>query len=164
LQNFTSKPENLMARTCGKVPSYSPTPDFFALALRFLANSIIEFKDVFRLRPEMPMVSNADPTILEKRFREANEPYKNIEWELEDLLSVQLLSAFCEVYPNAVSRESRAGDIVHRDLTRDGKARRHQFAKDHAIRQDLLKVIEVLKAFRRYFGLKEDGITESSGS
>lgn len=133
-------------------------------AARELDRSIIEFKDVFRLRPEMPMISNADPTILEKRFREANEPYKNIEWEIEDLLSVQLLSAFLGEYPNALSRESRAGATVHRDFTRDGKARLHRFAKDHAIRQDLLKVIEVLKAFRRYFALKEDGIAESSAS
>jgi hypothetical protein len=133
-------------------------------AARELDHSIIEFKDVFRLRPEMPMVSHADPTILEKRFREANEPYKNIEWEVEDMLSVQLLSAFLEEHPNAVSREARAADKLHRDFTRDGKARLHRFAKDHAIRQDLLEVIEVLKAFRRYFGLKEDAIRESSGS
>lgn len=131
-------------------------------AARELDHSIIEFKDVFRLRPKMPMVSHADPTILEKRFREANEPYKNIEWEIEDLLSVQLLSAFCEECPGAVYREFQAGDSVHRDFTRDGKARLHRFAKNHAIRQDLLRVIEVLKAFRRYFGLKEDGIIESS--
>ena len=131
-------------------------------AARELDHSIIEFKDVFRLRPEMPMLSNADPTILEKRFREANEPYKNIEWELEDMLSVQILSAFFEEHPNSVTRESRAGDIVHRDLSRDGKARLHRFAKDNAIREDLVKLIGVLKAFRRYFGLEEDGITESS--
>jgi len=80
-----------------------------------------------------------------------------MEWELEDLLSGELVSAFREEYPNAVSRESRAGEIVHRDFTRDGKARLHRFAKDHAIRQDLLKVIAVLKAFRRYFGFEEDG-------
>jgi hypothetical protein len=133
-------------------------------AARELDRSIIEFKDVFRLRPMMPMVSHADPTTLEKRFREANEPYKNVEWELEDLLSMPLLSALLEEYPNAVSRESRAGDMMHRDFTRDGKARLHRFAKDNAIREDLVKVIGVLKAFRRYFGLKEDGITESSPS
>lgn len=133
-------------------------------AARELDHSIIEFKDVFRVRPEMPMISNADPTILEKQFREANEPYKNIEWELEDLLSVQLLSAFLEENPNAVSRESRASEIVHRDFTRDGKARLHRFAKDNAIRVDLVKVVSVLKAFRRYFGLREDGITKPSGS
>jgi hypothetical protein len=133
-------------------------------AAREWDRSIIEFKDVFRLRPEMPMFSHADPTVLEKRFREANEPYKNIEWEIEDMLSAPLLSAFCEEYPTAVSRESRAGDMVHRDFTRDGKARLHRFAKENAIRRDLLRVIEVLKAFRRYFGLKEDGITGPSAS
>jgi hypothetical protein len=55
-------------------------------------------------------------------------------------------------------------DIVHRDFTRDGKARLHRFTKDYAVREDLLNVIGVLKAFRRYFGLTENGLAESSAS
>jgi hypothetical protein len=133
-------------------------------AAREWDRSIIEFKDVFRLRPMMPMTPHADPTVLERLFREANTPYKNIEWELEDLLGTQLLSAFCEEYPNAVSRQSQTGDVVHRDFTRDGKARLHRFVKDHAIRRDLVNVTGVLKAFRRYLGLTEDGSVDSSTS
>jgi len=129
-------------------------------AARDLDRSIIEFKDVFRLRPIMPMTPHADPTVLERSFRDANAEFKNIEWELEDLLGSQLLSTFCEEYPNAISRECRAGDTVHRDFTRDGKARLHRFAKEHAIRRDLAKVAGVLKSFRRYFGLKEDGYVD----
>jgi hypothetical protein len=110
--------------------------------------------------PMMPMTSHADPTVLERLFREANAEYKNIEWELEDLLGPQLLSAFCEEHPNAVSRECRGRDVVHRDFTRDGKARLHRFTKHHAIWRDLANVAGVLKAFRRYFGLKEDGRVE----
>jgi hypothetical protein len=131
-------------------------------AARQLDRSIMEFKDVFRIRPKMPMISHADPTVLERGFREENAPYKNIEWELEDLLGAQLLSAFCQEYPNAVHRQSQAEDAVHRDFTSDGKARLHRFAKDNAVRRDLASVIEVLKAFRRYFGLNEDGIADAS--
>lgn len=133
-------------------------------AAREWDRSIIEFKDVFRLRPIMPMNPNADPTVLERMFREANTPYKNIEWELEDLLGTELLSTFCEEYPTAISRQFRAGEVVHRDFTRDGKARLHRFVKDHAIRRDLVNVTGVLKAFRRYLGLREDGSVDSSTS
>jgi hypothetical protein len=38
-------------------------------AAREWDHSIIEFKDVFRLRPIMPMTPNADPTVLERQFR-----------------------------------------------------------------------------------------------
>lgn len=92
-------------------------------AARQWDRSIIEFKDVFRLRPIMPLVAHADPTALDRSFRQANEPYKNIEWELEDLLGPDLPSAFCAEYPTAVGRECAAGDMVHRDFTPDGKAR-----------------------------------------
>jgi hypothetical protein len=50
-------------------------------------------------------VTFADPTVFEKLFREANGEYKNSEWELEDRLGAQLLSAFVEEYPNAIVRE-----------------------------------------------------------
>lgn len=133
-------------------------------AARTLDRSIVEFKDVFRLRPRMPMTSHGDPTVLDRLFLEANALYKNIEWELEDLLHEDLLSAFCEQYPNAVSRQSEVAGVVHRDFTRDGKARLHRFTKIHAIRQDLQNVIGVLKAFRRYFGLTENGIAELSAT
>ena len=127
-------------------------------AAREWDRSLTEFKDMFRLRPVMPLTPNADPIVLERAFREANTAYKNIEWELEDLLGADLLSAFCEECPNAVSRHASATDVVHRDFTRDGKARLHRFIKDHAIRRDLLNVIEVLKSFRRYLGLGAEGI------
>ena len=133
-------------------------------AARQWDRSIIEFKDVFRLRPLMPMRPNADPTVLERLFREVNTAYKNIEWELEGLLGADLLSAFGEEYPTGVSRQFQAGGVVHRDFTRDGKARLHRFVKDHAIQRDLVSVTAVLKAFRRYFGLREDGSVDSSTS
>ena len=43
---------------------------------------------------------------------------------------------------------------MHRDLTRDGKARLHRFVKQHAVRDDLGGVIDVLKAVRFYLRLK----------
>lgn len=133
-------------------------------AAREWDRSLIEYKDVFRLRPMMPMTTNADPTVLERQIREANTPYKDIEWELEDLLGTELLSAFCEEYPTAIARQVGAGEVVHRDYTRDGKARLHRFVKDHAIRRDIVNVTGVLKSFRRYLGLREDSGMDSQTS
>jgi hypothetical protein len=130
---------------------FCPQPAFSRLKPPSDGNCAGEFHDLRRLNTRL-LVSSA----------EANEPYKNIEWELEDLLGVDLLSAFCEEHPNAISRECRAADLVHRDFTRDGKARLHRFANDHAMRRDLIGVTGVLKAFRRYLGLPENGAADSS--
>jgi hypothetical protein len=46
--------------------------------------------------------------------------------------------------------------MVHRDFTRDGKARLHRFVKDHAIRKDVVSLVDILMGFRRYLGLKDE--------
>lgn len=46
--------------------------------------------------------------------------------------------------------------MVHRDFTRDGKARLHRFAKDHAIRRDVVSLVAILKGFRRYLELRDE--------
>ena len=58
----------------------------------------------------MPMTPHADATVLEKLYREANEPFKSIEWELEDLLgsraALRVLAKNIRM-PFLVSREQR---------------------------------------------------------
>ena len=126
-------------------------------AARELDRSMTEFKDVFRLRPIMPLTRHAEPALLQKHFNECNASYKNIEWEVEDLLGSDLMCAFCNEHPTAVSSEVSAGDVVHRHFTRDGKARLHRFVRENAMRRDLSRVIDVVKAFRLYLGLNEGG-------
>ena len=120
---------------------------------RRLDASLLEFKDLFLLQPVMPLTSNLDPISLKKVFERDNQAYKGLDWEPEDLLPESFIACFAEQYPLAVARRNGVNGLAHRDYTRDGKARLHRFIKENAVRQDLLKVIEVLKAMRCYLGL-----------
>lgn len=154
-----------LARTC-LLPNGRPRYRFIGLfdddkagqqavkAARDFDRSILEYKDVFRLRPVMPLPGNLDPGTVQKTFERENACYKGLEWELEDLLPHEIVDAFLSDYPGAVARNTSMGGKVHRDLTRDGKARLHRFVKEHALRNDLSAVIEVLKAIRFYLGLQ----------
>jgi hypothetical protein len=121
---------------------------------RDLDASLLEFKDLFRLWPVMPLTGNLDPISMQKLFAKENEPYKNLEWELEDLLPDSFVECFLEGVPGAITHSTTVNGRTHRDFTRDGKARLHRFVKQHAIRQDLNPVTAVLKALRCYLGLK----------
>jgi hypothetical protein len=121
---------------------------------RDLDTSILEYKDIFRLRPVMPMPRNLDPKSLERTFDEVNEPYKGLEWELEDVLPQDMVKAFLAENPNAVVNSGSREGMTHRDFSRDGKARLHRFVKLHAIRSDVQGLTDVLKALRFYLGLK----------
>ncbi|MBN1667455.1 MAG: hypothetical protein JW862_10210, partial [Anaerolineales bacterium] len=117
-------------------------------------SSIVEFKDIFRLMPVMPNTTNRDPEGLKNCFEESNKRYKGLDWELEDLLPEALTNAFFHDFPTAIIRKNRIEDKVHSDLTRDGKAKLHQFIRQNAIRSDLEAVISVLKVFWLYLGIK----------
>jgi hypothetical protein len=58
------------------------------------------------------------------------------------------------IFPDKVLEVSMCvGGKVHREMTSDGKARLHRFIKQHAIRDDLTIVVDVLKSLRSYLGL-----------
>jgi len=122
----------------------------------YVDNSILEYKDVFRLRPIMPSTGNLDPQTLKKTFERQNAEYTGLDWELEDLLPEDFIDAFVSDLPGAVLRTSCIGGKVHRDFARDGKSRLHRFIKQYAIRKDIMAVIDVLKALRFYLGLPID--------
>lgn len=122
-----------------------------------LDTSILEYKDVFRLQPEMPVPGNLDPKTLKKTFEKSNFKYNGIEWELEDLLSSELFEAFAAEYPGAIVKEINEGGKVHHEMTRDGKAHLHHFIAKYAMHEDLIGVINALKAIRSYLCLPEKG-------
>lgn len=115
--------------------------------------AVLEYRDIFRLQPVMPTTGNLDPKTLQKTFEKKNVNYKGIDWEIEDLLSEQFFTAFLNDHPDAISRETKRNDKIHRDLTRDGKARLHRFIRDYAIHEDLEAVMRVLQALRFYLSL-----------
>lgn len=153
-----------MARTC-MLPSGRQRYRFIGLfdndragkeavkLARSIDNSILEYKDLFRLWPVMPLPKNLDPGSVQRAFEKENGAYKGLEWELEDLLPQSFIDAFVSDYPYAVARESAVADKVHRDFTKDGKAQLHRFIKLYATYDDLVGVIEVLNAIRLYLGL-----------
>lgn len=116
--------------------------------------SILEYKDVFRLRPVMPLSPNRDPGALHKSFEAENDGYRGLDWELEDLLPETLTKCFLDEFPTAIIRSSSVYDKVHRDWTPDGKARLHRFVKQYAIHADLIAVIGVLRALWHYLGIR----------
>jgi hypothetical protein len=114
---------------------------------------LTEFKEMFLLRPLMPLTKNCDPNAIRSLVENANAPYKNLDWELEDLFPLSFLNAFDEEHGSAVKRTAVVGDRTHRDLTPDGKARFHHFVKQNALLSDLNGVVETMRAMRSYVGL-----------
>jgi len=117
-------------------------------------SAMCEYKDLFRLRPIMPIIGNLDPKTLKKTFEKINDPYKDLDWEIEDLLSEQFFNAFLTDYPDSVAKETKRRDKIHRDLTRDGKAHLHQFINKYAILKNLDAVVSNIQALRFYLSMK----------
>ena len=115
--------------------------------------SVLEFRDVFRLRPAMPSKGSLDIKTLKNTFENQNKCYPGLDWEIEDLLPNNFISAFLSDFPNAVSKNTMVHDKVHRDFTRDGKAQLHKFIRENAIFDDLKEIIHLIEALRFYLGL-----------
>ena len=91
--------------------------------------SIVEFRDMFRLWPVLPLPVDLDPTSLQKRVESENVAFKGLDWELEDLLPTSLVDAFVDEHPAAVVQSTTVSGKIHRDFDRDGKARLHRFCE-----------------------------------
>lgn len=121
---------------------------------RRIDTSVLEYKDVFCLRPIMPLTENRDPGALRRSFEAANEPYRGLDWELEDLISESLTVKFLDASPDSLQRSQQINGRVHRDWTLEGKAQLHAFVKQNAVHSDLSDVVHVLRALWHYFGMK----------
>lgn len=121
---------------------------------RYLNASIQEYKDVFRLFPVMPIAGNLDPGTLKRTFERNNADYGGLDWEPEDLFPQQFIDAFLDEYPRTVKKTTSRNGKTHRELTDDGKACFHRFVRQNAVYEDLVEVIEVLKAIRFYLNLQ----------
>lgn len=116
--------------------------------------SIVEYKDVWRLWPVMPLTGNLVPSTVQTTFERENACYKGLDWELEDLLHQGFMEAFFSDNPRALRQRRTCLDCAHYELTPDGKALLHRFVKHNAMHEDLIGVIGVLRALRHYLGLK----------
>lgn len=116
--------------------------------------SILEFKDVFRLWPVMPIGSNLDVEAIRRNFESKNEKYKNLDWELEDLLPNSFCETLITANPTVIHRSSTLHDKVHREWSSDGKAKLHRLTAQNAIYNDLEEVTHILRVFWHYLNIK----------
>ena len=122
--------------------------------IRKTDTSILEFKDVFRLWPVIPISPNLDVDAVRKAFESENEIYKNLDWELEDILPASFSDTIIKENPNAVYRSCPMHDKVHREWSPDGKAKLNRLTIQYAIHKDLETVINILHAFWHYLNIK----------
>ncbi|WP_244455112.1 hypothetical protein [Gluconacetobacter diazotrophicus] len=120
--------------------------------------TIKKCSEVFLLRPEMSLKGGADHRIVQQRFERDNEPYKDLDWEMEDLIQPTFLDLFEDEFPTAVRHRTTILDRTHRDFTEQGKRDLIRFVKQHATLDELLDVIRLIRALRDYGHLRSDHI------
>ena len=118
-----------------------------------LNTDIFEYRDVYRLRPIMPVTRNYDIKAMKSLFESKNVQYEKLDWECEDLLSSSLVEAFLSEQPSALRSCIKVSGLEHREWTGDGKAKLHRFVSQHAIHEDLATVIDVIRCLRSLLGL-----------
>lgn len=120
---------------------------------RAVDSSIIEYRDVFRLRPVMPKTGSLDPKALQRSFDQLDSTWKGLTWELEDLISQPLIELFIEEYPAALISSATISGFTHREFTRDGKSNLVRFCREHADLDSLSLLVETLHSLRHYMNL-----------
>ena len=106
------------------------------------------------IHPIMPIPGNLLPEIIKNCFERENINYKNLDWELEDYLPQAFINAFIDESPKSVSKTTSSVDKIHRDFTTDGKVFLHKFVHKYADHNDLVEVINVIKAIRTYLNIR----------
>ena len=116
--------------------------------------SMVEFRDVLCLHPILkPAVGDA--AAIGRAIARDNEGFRDIDWEIEDMLSPDFVCAFLEEHPSAlIKMKTSIGGHIHRELTRDGKARLLAYARENAIREDVSSLVTALRGLRCYTGVR----------
>jgi hypothetical protein len=112
--------------------------------------SIVENRDVFRLRPSMPVIAMTEPGAVGRALQKANAPYSILKWEIEDAFEPDFVEAFVEDNASALIKRQDVAGKTHWEFTDDGKARFHRFVHAHANSEDLNGIRAVLLAMRCY--------------
>ena len=120
---------------------------------QYMDSRILEYRDVFRLHPVMPVEGNLDPRTLGRTFGRENAEFQGLDWELEDMLSEGFLQAFLTEFPEAVFRCETRGGRAHRDYSADGKACLHRYIRKYAMMADIEAVVNAIRALRFYMHL-----------
>lgn len=120
--------------------------------------SIDEFSEVFLLHPIMPLKNGTNANGMKQRFEKENDSFRKLDWEIEDLISQDIISAFEHEYPDAVRHKKEIAGLTHRDFTTDGKRNLIRFIEAYATLKDLSKIVELIKSLRDYCHLQHNHI------
>lgn len=116
-----------------------------------------KWRDIFLLQRVLPRTTR-DPIQLAKLVDEANAPWKGMDCEIEDLISLDVIRAFVAENSGAIFRplEEKAGG-THCFFKPHFKASFIRFVEANALLYDIVSVVEMLKSLRYYLGLSPDG-------
>ncbi|MDP4488176.1 hypothetical protein QDG88_09500 [Pseudoalteromonas piscicida] len=119
---------------------------------------LIECRDVFVLQRKMPR-NTLEPKILTRQIESANQQWKQLDCEIEDLISDDLVDLFIENEPNCIKLPPIVQEgMRHYELQHGYKGQLCRFVENYACYEDIELVIEVLRSMRFYLGLNVDGI------
>ena len=120
--------------------------------------SIYENRDIFLLKRVFPRTAS-ECHALTSQMAKFNSEWKDIDCEIEDLISRDLINVFIEEEPTALIKPCEIMERHHHhEFTSAAKGRLFQFVKSYASLVDLEDIIDILKSLRYYSGLKIEGI------
>jgi hypothetical protein len=122
-------------------------------SLRAINSNIIEFRDIFRLYPTMPRVTNCHHQHIQQVLDRENSSCKGLDWEMEDYLSKRIWQIFIEnecANDPSLCRPVIRGDKTHRNLTDIQKGHLHRLIHNSAQYEDVENIVGILRSLRQY--------------
>jgi hypothetical protein len=118
---------------------------------------LMECRDVFVLQREFPR-NTIEPNSLKTQIKNANQSWRQLDCEIEDLLSETLLELYLETQPNSIFKQPmRLNGEHHFFFHNESKRDLFRFVEGNAQYEDLRRIIEVLRSMRYYLGIDPDG-------
>lgn len=118
---------------------------------------ILPYVDIFLLRPVMPAVGDG---ISDRQIETtiANQPFPQLDWEVEDLCSARLLQKFEVHFADLVLSKTEVSGKVHREIKREGKVELLRLFEAEATFEDAVEMIRLMRLLRGYLGVSHDHI------
>lgn len=120
--------------------------------------SMVPYRDLFPLRPVMPLREGLSPSALGRRYEQENESYVDLHWEIEDLVDPDLVKAFRLQHDGAIARQRVVSGRVHYDMTVEGKRLFMSYVRANATLDELVDVIRLIRSLMDYLDLPSDHI------
>lgn len=107
------------------------------------------YSDLVLLHPVMPVLTPSTIN-LEREIFTANQQFRGLDWEIEDLCSQRLLTAFEAAHPRSIAGRRSVGGRIHFDFERRAKPDLKRFFLREAALEDVGEMLSLLKALRSY--------------